>query len=133
MCEELLPGFYKINIPLPNSSLKYLNSYIVLGSTRFLIIDTGLNRPECLNQFLKALNTLNLDLNQADFFITHAHSDHDGLLGHLAKPSSKVYLNEKEIPSFNPDEKQKRRKIRHEFYLSNGYPEEEYQLAIKII
>lgn len=130
MCEELLPGFFKINIPLPNSPLKYLNSYIVLGQPRFLIIDTGLNRPECLNQFLKAINFLKLDLDKADFFITHMHSDHVGLLGHLDRPSSKVYFNKPEITYFNLDEIETRQKIRHDLYVANGYPEQEYQLAL---
>ncbi len=130
MCEELLPGLFKINIPLPNSPLKYLNSYIVLGPTRFLVIDTGLNRPECLNQFLKELNNLKLDLNQADFFITHMHSDHVGLLGHLAQASSTAYFNYPEMPIFDPAEREKGRKMRHDFYVANGYPEKEYQLAM---
>jgi glyoxylase-like metal-dependent hydrolase (beta-lactamase superfamily II) len=130
MCEELLPGLFKIKIPLPNSPLKYLNSYIVLGPTRFLIIDTGMNRPECLNQFLKAINYLKLDMDKADFFITHMHSDHVGLLGDLVRPTSKVYFNGPEIPNFDPTEREKSHRLRHDFYIANGYPEKEYQFAL---
>jgi len=129
MCEELLPGFFKVEIPLPNSPLKYLNSYIILGPTRFLVIDTGFNRPECLNQFLKAINSLKLDLNKADFFITHNHSDHMGLLVQLAQPTSTVYFNYPELSNFESGDRENWRKMRHDLFVANGYPEIEYQLA----
>jgi glyoxylase-like metal-dependent hydrolase (beta-lactamase superfamily II) len=130
MYEELFPGFFKIITPLPNSPLKYLNSYIVKGPARFLIIDTGLNRPECLDQFLKAASELKLDLDKADFFITHMHADHVGLLGDLVRPTSTVYFNGPEIRYFDPAEKEKSHRIRDAFFVANGYPEKEYRLAL---
>ena len=48
MIEELLPDLFRIEIPLPNSPLKYLNSYVIRSPERNLVIDTGLNRKECL-------------------------------------------------------------------------------------
>jgi glyoxylase-like metal-dependent hydrolase (beta-lactamase superfamily II) len=46
MIEEIAPNMYRTEIPLPRSPLKWLNSYIVKGGDRFLIIDTGFNREE---------------------------------------------------------------------------------------
>ncbi len=71
MLEEILPGFYRLEIPLPDSPLKSLNSYIITGSSRNLIIDTGFNRDECFAAMQKGLSYLNIDLTCTDFFIAH--------------------------------------------------------------
>ena len=47
MIEEVLPNLFRIEIPLPDSPLKSLNSYVIKAADRNLIIDTGLNRKEC--------------------------------------------------------------------------------------
>jgi glyoxylase-like metal-dependent hydrolase (beta-lactamase superfamily II) len=90
MIEELLTDLYRVEIPLPRSPLKALNSYIVKGNGRFLIIDTGMNREECLRPMRSALQKLDIDLNKTDFFITHLHADHSGLVGVLATDTSKI-------------------------------------------
>ncbi len=94
MVEELLPNLYRIEVPLPRSPLKILNSYVVKGEGRFLIIDTGQNRDECKSALMSGLEKLGVDLNRADFFITHIHVDHSGLVGVLATETSTVYFNE---------------------------------------
>ena len=48
MIEEVWPNIFRMEIPLPANPLKAINSYVVKGGDRFLIIDTGMNRPECL-------------------------------------------------------------------------------------
>lgn len=50
ICAE--PDIYRIEVPLPNNPLRYLNSYVVRGRDRFLVIDTGFNRPECRERCL---------------------------------------------------------------------------------
>lgn len=96
MIEEIIPNLYRTEIPLPQSPLKWLNSYIVRGEDRFLIIDTGFNREECLSAMNTSLQKLGVDLNKTDFFITHFHSDHMGLIGTLASDNAKVYFNQRE-------------------------------------
>jgi glyoxylase-like metal-dependent hydrolase (beta-lactamase superfamily II) len=98
LVKEILPHLYRVHIPLPESPLLYLNSYIIKASPRSLIIDTGMNREECLQEMNNALRELDIDLNQTDFFITHLHADHIGLVGHLATEKSKVYFNRIEAP-----------------------------------
>ena len=48
----------RLEIPLPNSPLKSLNSYVVTGADRNLVVDTGLNRPECLKAMQDGLAEL---------------------------------------------------------------------------
>ena len=93
MIEQVLPDFYRIEIPLPNSPLKALNSYLIKGQGRFLIIDTGMNRDECMRSMISSLEKLEVDLRKTDFFITHMHADHLGLVGNLATETSTIYFN----------------------------------------
>ena len=80
MVEEIDRNFFKIEIPLPDSPLKSINSYVIKGAEKNLVIDTGLNREECKRAMLNGLNELGIDLNHTDFFITHLHADHLALV-----------------------------------------------------
>ena len=99
MCDEILPGLFRLRIPLPKSPLKHLNSYVIRGAERNMIIDTGLNHQACLEAMLTGLRKLGIDLNKSDIFITHLHADHFGLVGKLAADSSDVFFSrpEKEL------------------------------------
>jgi glyoxylase-like metal-dependent hydrolase (beta-lactamase superfamily II) len=99
MCQEIMPNLFRLEIPLPESPLKYLNSYVIRDAERSLIIDTGLNRKECLEAMQAGLRKLGLDLKKTDLFITHLHADHFGLVGKLATDASNVYFSrpEKEL------------------------------------
>ena len=94
MLEQLMPNLYRIQIPLPQSPLKYLNSYVVMDKDRSLIIDTGLNREECHQAMLSGLEELGLSLERTDFFITHLHADHIALISRLDTSASTVYFNQ---------------------------------------
>jgi len=99
MCQEILPGLFRLKIPLPDSPLKYLNSFVIKGPNRSLIIDTGLNRRECLEAMQDGLSSLGIDLKSADIFITHLHADHFGLVTRLATDTTQIYFSrpEKEL------------------------------------
>ena len=96
MIEEILPDLYRIEIPLPDSPLKYLNSYVLRSADRHLIVDTGLNRKACLKAMHDGLGELGIDLNRTDFFITHLHADHFGLVARLTTDESRIYFNRPE-------------------------------------
>jgi len=127
MTEEILPDLYRIKIPLPESPLKYLNSYVVKSHDRNLVIDTGFNRKECLDAMNNGLREINVDLADCDFFITHLHADHFGLISSLASGSCKVYFSrpDKEIieswEGFEP---------MIEYAGKNGFPENELRTAL---
>ena len=101
MIEEVISGLYRVEIPLPQNPLKALNSYLIKGDGRFLLIDTGMNRDECLSVMTSSLKRLGVDLERTGFFITHLHADHLGLAGTLATDASKVYFNEVEARVMN--------------------------------
>ncbi|MFC2052322.1 MBL fold metallo-hydrolase, partial [Chloroflexota bacterium] len=91
MTKEILPNLYKIEVPLPRSPLQAINSYIIKAQGRSLIIDTGMNREECISVMSAGLKELAVDLETTDFFITHLHADHLGLVSYLATDNSTVY------------------------------------------
>ena len=90
------PDIYKIYVPLPNNPLKNLNSYLIKGKERNLLIDTGFNQPECYEALSDGLKELNADMNCTDMFITHLHSDHSGLVKKLMTPDTTVYFSKED-------------------------------------
>jgi len=92
--EQMLENIYRIEIPLPGNPLKATNSYLICGEERNLLVDTGFNRDECRLAMDEALAALNISMNNTDLFITHLHSDHAGLIGHLATPNTSIYMSE---------------------------------------
>ena len=93
MVEELLPNLYLIKIPLPGSPLGWLNSYVIKGLDRNLVIDTGLNRRVCFEAMQAGLGEIEVDLKKTDFYITHMHADHIGLAPRLVEDTSTIYIN----------------------------------------
>ncbi|MFP4452805.1 MAG: MBL fold metallo-hydrolase [Desulfosalsimonas sp.] len=93
MAEELYPGLYRIEVPLPDSPLKSLNSYVVRGNSRNLVIDTGLNRDVCKKALTEGLAEIGVGLDTVDLFITHLHADHFGLVNELANQNTRIYFN----------------------------------------
>ena len=53
-----------------------------------------MNREECLNAMMSGLRELAVDIRKTDFYITHLHSDHLGLVSSLATDSSTIYFNQ---------------------------------------
>jgi len=124
MVEEILTNLYKIEIPLPKSPLKALNSYVIKNSERNLIIDTGWNQEECFNAMQAGLKELRVDLRKTDIFITHLHADHFGLISDLITDTSKIYFNQ-------PDADRYKSGFRWGDFVNfarlNGVPENELQ------
>ena len=93
MINEVMDRFYRIEVPLPNSPLKELNSYVIKGADRNLIIDTGFNRTVCFEAMQEGIRALEIDLAVTDFLITHMHADHAGLVTRLATETSTIYFS----------------------------------------
>ncbi|MBP8640451.1 MAG: MBL fold metallo-hydrolase [Oscillospiraceae bacterium] len=98
MPEEILKNLYRLKINLPNSPLKNLNSYVIKGVERNIIIDTGFNHPDCKEELLSGLNELDVSLENTDIILTHLHSDHSGLAPEIAVTGTRVFISREEIP-----------------------------------
>jgi glyoxylase-like metal-dependent hydrolase (beta-lactamase superfamily II) len=70
-----------------------VNAYLVRGADRCLLIDTGMNRPECREALDAALRGLDVNLARTDVFVTHGHADHVGLASALQAAGSRIWLH----------------------------------------
>ncbi len=96
MVEEIAKDLFRIKVPLPETPLKYLNAYAVRSPERSLVIDTGLNHADCLHALQTGLGRIGIDPARCDYFITHLHTDHFGLITRLATDDTRVYFNRPE-------------------------------------
>ena len=128
MTEEISANLYRIEIPLPKNPLKAINSYVIKDAERNLIIDTGWNQEECMEAMQAGLKELGVDIRKTDFFITHLHADHFGLVSNLITDTSKIYFNQPDADRFKSG-------FRLDDFVNvarlNGYPENELQKAIQ--
>jgi len=125
--EEIRSNLFRLKIPLPDSPLKYLNAYVVKSEDRNLIIDTGLNRSACLKAMLEGLQQIEIDLASTDFFITHLHADHFGLVARLATDTSRIYFNH---PDAELIESWEGFEPMIAFAAQNGFPQDELRAAL---
>jgi len=91
---EVIKDIYMVPVPLPGSPLKILNSYIVKGNERHLLIDVGYNADESEAAINNAFNSLGIKLEDTDIFLTHLHGDHTGLIDRLKHKCKKIYISE---------------------------------------
>jgi glyoxylase-like metal-dependent hydrolase (beta-lactamase superfamily II) len=92
MAEEVLQSIYRVVVPLPGSPLKEVNSYVITAADRNLVIDTGMNRPECLVALEAGLAEIGVDLDRTDFLATHLHADHHGLIPTLLRHGRRAFM-----------------------------------------
>lgn len=127
--EKIREGIFCIKVPLPGNPLKSINSYVLSGLKRNLVVDTGMNMKPCLDAIRKGFEELKLDISKTDFFITHMHADHSGLVAVLATDESAVYFNKREaefLLKFSNDYWEKV----ISFMKTHGFPEEEAEKAV---
>lgn len=94
MIKEILPAIFLIPVPLPRNPMKALNAYLIKGQPRHLLIDTGFHQAECREALLAGLKEADVKLSEIDYFITHVHGDHSGLVCELAAQESKIYCSQ---------------------------------------
>lgn len=131
MIEEILPNFYRIEVPLPGNPLKALNSYLIKGRERNLLIDTGFNREECRKVLLAGLKTLDAAAESTDLFITHLHVDHSGLISAIVTEQSAAYCGELDADLINQARTTSYWSDLMNLVGSYGFPLPELRLAIQ--
>lgn len=132
--EEIQKGLYRVELPLPGSPLKNINSYFLLSEQGNLIIDTGMNRPECWQVLEAAVRDLQVDLKQTDVLITHMHADHSGQAFRLAAAGARRILcsqadGERIAKMSGPDATERWEELR-QAACRFGFPPDEAVLAV---
>ncbi len=95
---EVTAGIYQLKLPLPDSPLDGINTYLVRGDDEYLLIDTGWNIKESFEALEKQLADIGIGFqNISKIVITHVHSDHYGLAGRIKSLSNaQLYLHQLE-------------------------------------
>lgn len=119
------PDVYQIHVDLPNNPLQYLNSYVIKGPTRTLVIDTGFNRPECQQALCGGLRELDVNLEQTDLFLTHLHADHSGLVRLFSAAGCPVYMHGIDYDYLLDEKVGQAWQFIEDTYMEEGMPEED--------
>ncbi len=92
---EVLPNIFVVDVPLINSPLKLLHTYLIKGKVgeRNLLIDTGFNQEDGRRALLSSLEELGCELDNTDIFLTHCHSDHSGLMGAVKTEKNRAFTS----------------------------------------
>ena len=93
MAERLAPNLWRLDIPLEGNPLKNLNSYLITGGERSLLIDTGFRQDSCRRALTDQLAQIGVDRERLDIFLTHLHSDHSGLAPDFVGSRGSVYIS----------------------------------------
>ncbi len=101
MVEKILPGLYRIVLPLSGNPLREINSFVFTSNDRNLIVDTGMNRDECLEAMEAGLDEIGVDLGRTDVLATHFHADHQGLVPTLLRKGSRAFMGERDVEAIS--------------------------------
>ena len=97
MAKKIGENLYRLDIPLPDSPLRNLNSYLFTGE-RNLLVDTDFRKTACREAMAAELAALGVDMDRTDLFLTHLHTDHTGLAQELLRPGCRAMLGAADVP-----------------------------------
>jgi glyoxylase-like metal-dependent hydrolase (beta-lactamase superfamily II) len=81
---ELLPGVWRLPLPLKDSPLGHVNTYLVRADNGYLLVDCGWDTADTLRALEGHLRALDIRMPDVrHLVITHIHPDHYGLAGRL--------------------------------------------------
>ncbi len=121
--QEIEKGFYRIPVTLPNSPLKELNSYAIIGEDRNILIDTGFRRPECYESLTAGIKEIGIDMGKTDILLTHLHGDHTGLAPDIVVPGTRVFISRTELPYMLKSIRSEGREKDRAVFLRMGFSE----------
>lgn len=100
MSEEIMPGIFRIPVPLEGNPLKELNAYFIKGEERSILIDTGFRQPKCREALFEGLKHLGVKWGEVDVLLTHLHSDHSGLAPEAGKHRT-IFISQIDRPNLD--------------------------------
>jgi glyoxylase-like metal-dependent hydrolase (beta-lactamase superfamily II) len=85
---ELLPGVWRLPLPLRDSPLGHVNTYLVRADDGYLLVDCGWDTADTLEALQGHLRFLDIPIGDVrHLLITHIHPDHYGMAGRLREMS----------------------------------------------
>jgi glyoxylase-like metal-dependent hydrolase (beta-lactamase superfamily II) len=78
-----MPGLWRLRLPLtPWPAVPHVNAYAIRAGEGVVLVDTGLDEPDALENLGAALGQIGARLEDVRLVVcTHAHADHYGLAG----------------------------------------------------
>lgn len=122
---EILPGLFRLPVPLPDNPLRELNAYLIRGKEGSLLIDTGFRLPPCRKAILQGLQAAGAEHDRLDVLLTHIHTDHTGQADQLAGPEGKIYLGEGDFGWTDQETEDGYWRTIDQRFLAEGFPKEE--------
>lgn len=127
MWEEITKNVFRIRVPLPNSPLRELNSYLIRGAEREVLIDTGFQNDVCREVLQTALEEIGSDAERRDVLLTHVHSDHSGLAEELAGGNRKIYISDQDLWCVKAFKNGVLRPMQVKHYCEEGFPKDQVE------
>lgn len=87
-------NIFQLNIPLKESPLREIHTWLIKGEDRNLLVDTAFNSDQCEASLLNQMEELGASPENTDFFITHMHVDHSGLVARMKRAENLMYASE---------------------------------------
>ncbi len=100
MPEEIIPGLYRLPIPLPNNSLGSVNVYAAVSADGLQLIDSGWNAPEVYIALVDELRELGMQValphpeSDCAFFTKHPRCESFGIFNQAT--TSPISLGQKD-------------------------------------
>ena len=118
------PEIYRIDIPLKGNALKNLNCYVLKSGGESVVIDTGFNRPDCMQALEEGLAELGISMDHTNLLITHLHTDHCGLAPGFAAGDSRIFMSKAEHELVRKWRHRRYRREMDVIFRLEGFPEE---------
>ncbi len=125
--DRVLPGLWRLRVPLPWAATPHGNAYAVAGSDGVVLFDCGIGGPDGLEQLEIALLQAGFRLRDVRLLAcTHTHADHYGAAASVAREAGcEVWLHPAwahvRLLATDPERALERRAA---FGRSHGAPEE---------
>jgi glyoxylase-like metal-dependent hydrolase (beta-lactamase superfamily II) len=78
--EQVVSGVWSIPVPIPDSPLRYVLSYLLEHKSGFVMVDTGWDHPDSWQALTDGLAACDVPMTAITaVLVTHVHPDHHGL------------------------------------------------------
>ncbi len=128
---EILPGLFRLPVPLPKNPLGELNAYLIRGKERSLLIDTGFRTSVCRQAIQEGLAQAGAAADKLDILLTHIHTDHTGLASEFAGADGTIYIGQGDAPFTRRVMGEKYWALLDQRFLQEGFPPQTLQTTTR--